>query len=136
MSTEGLITSPPSWLKWWMKPRSTAVPSLNASSLIQFRQTRPRGGYLCSHKEASKRINTEKEPMTYPHFAATEGYLQAFKTGFSLSAQDLTLINAVRGGPRRLARALLLIWARSKQAIATSPAELPEPLLTQITAQL
>ncbi len=74
--------------------------------------------------------------MTYPHLAATEGNLQAFKTGFSLSAQDLALINAVRGSPRRLARALLLIWARAKQAIATSPAELPEPLLTQITAQL
>lgn len=74
--------------------------------------------------------------MTYPRLAATEDALQTYKTSFSLSAQDLALVNAIRGGPRRLARALLLVWARSKQAVAASPAELPEPILTMITSQL
>lgn len=61
---------------------------------------------------------------------------QAPPSSLTLSPQDLALVNAVNTNARRLARALLLVWARSDPATAASPAALPAPLLAQIHAQL
>jgi TnpA family transposase len=53
-----------------------------------------------------------------------------------ISAADLALINAVQDDTRRLARALLLLWARAERRIAPHLAALPETLVQSVSAQL
>jgi TnpA family transposase len=53
-----------------------------------------------------------------------------------LSPQDMALINAVQDDARRLARAVLLLWARAERRIAPYLAALPETLIQTVSAQL
>jgi TnpA family transposase len=53
-----------------------------------------------------------------------------------LSTQDLALINAVQDASRRLARAVLLLWARAERRIAPHLAALSDALIRAVSAQL
>lgn len=74
--------------------------------------------------------------MKNSHSVAYDGDPKAFSASFMLCPDDLALIDAVRGDARRLARALLLVWARAERTIAADPAKLPAPLIAFIGAQL
>jgi hypothetical protein len=54
----------------------------------------------------------------------------------ALSGCDLALINAARDDQHRLARALLLVWARANPTLAAHPALLPEAIITSMSARL
>lgn len=54
----------------------------------------------------------------------------------TLSSYDLALIHAAHDDAHRLARALLLIWARADPMTAPHPALLPEALITCVGARL
>ncbi len=68
--------------------------------------------------------------------SAASGGAAACPADSTLSACDLTLINAAHDDRHRLARALLLIWARAEPMMAAHPALLPESLIACISAQL
>jgi TnpA family transposase len=54
----------------------------------------------------------------------------------TLSSCDLALIHAAHDDSHRLARALLLIWARADPMMATHPSLLPEALIARVCARL
>jgi TnpA family transposase len=54
----------------------------------------------------------------------------------TLSSCDLALINAAHDDLHRLARALLLIWARANPITAAHPSQLPESLTACLSARL
>lgn len=74
--------------------------------------------------------------MKNSHFVAYDGDPRARSPSFMLRPDDLALIDAVRGDARRLARALLLVWARAERTIAPDPARLPTPVIAFVSAQL
>lgn len=66
----------------------------------------------------------------------TDEGVAAARLDVRLNASDLALINAVQDNARRLARALLLLWARTERRIAPHLAALPETLIQSVSAQL
>ncbi len=67
---------------------------------------------------------------------SSNGDHEAFPSSFRLCPDDLALIYAVRGDARRLARALLLVWARAERIIAPDPSRLPAQVIALVAAQL
>ncbi len=74
--------------------------------------------------------------MLPARIAPSDQGVTAARLNLRLSAQDLALINAVQDDARRLARALLLLWARTERRIAPHLAALPETLIQSVSAQL
>ncbi|HLW03484.1 MAG TPA: Tn3 family transposase [Ktedonobacterales bacterium] len=68
--------------------------------------------------------------------ATPSGGASACLADCALSACDLALINAAHDDHHRLARALLLIWARADPMMAAHPALLSEAIITGVSAQL
>ncbi len=79
----------------------------------------------------------EIQPGTVQELSATpSGDAGACLADCALSACDLALINAAHDDHHRLARALLLIWARADPLTASHPALLPGAIITSISAKL
>lgn len=55
---------------------------------------------------------------------------------FTLTPDDLALVRAARGDHNRLGLALLLVWTRVERVVVSSPATLPEVLVTHVARQL
>ncbi len=58
------------------------------------------------------------------------------QSDLTLSACDLDMVNAAHYDLQRLARALLLVWARADPLTATHPAQASEALMQAVSAQL
>lgn len=62
--------------------------------------------------------------------------IKASQPCVSLSTQDLALIDAAHGDLHRLARALLIVWARAEHLLAPHPSALPDSIMYSVSTQL
>ncbi len=74
--------------------------------------------------------------MLPARLAPSDERARAARLEIQFSTPDLALINAVQDDTRRLARALLLLWARAEHRIAPHLAALPETMIQPVSAQL